>query len=233
MSIMLDKVAPYLGQVIHDVYGRKFGTVVGVYSEVDGKVVAVEVMINDSNYETISSERLELKDDGIKIVPEWFVEAQKVEKKLDTLRKRVKALEELYKKGQIPQHAYKELKEKFDKESAKVKSDAKNVKEVMRRRIYDLENFVIHIEKAMTNLMVSYTSGELPENGFKVSADFMRYAKQTSLEEKKDLEKHVSLITKLEEELASVISSTSQQEQQETLPPVVAQGGPIAVKITN
>lgn len=232
MSITLDKVAPYLGQVIYDLYGRKVGTVVGVYSEVDGKVVAVEVMINDSNYETIPSERLELKDDGVKIAPEWFVEAQKVEKKLDTLRKRVKALEELYKKGQIPQHAYKELKEKFDKESAKVKSDAKNVKEVMRRRIYDLENFVIHIEKAMTNLMVSYTSGELPENGFKVSADFMRYAKQTSLEEKKDLEKHVSLVTKLEEELASVISSTSHQEQQETLP-VVTQGGPIAVKITS
>ncbi|MEM4788566.1 MAG: CdvA-like protein [Ignisphaera sp.] len=232
MSITLDKMAPYLGQVIYDVYGRKVGTVVGVYSEVDGKVTAVEIMVNDSNYETISSERLEVKDDGVKIVPEWLVEAQKVEKKLDIIRKRLKALEELYKKGQIPQHAYKELKEKFDKEYAKVKNDAKNVKEIMRKRIYDLENFVIHIEKAMTNLMVSYTSGELPENGFKVSADFMRYAKQTSLEEKKDLEKHVSLITKLEEELSSVISSTSQQEQQETLP-VVAQGGPIVVKVTS
>ncbi|MEM1644847.1 MAG: CdvA-like protein [Ignisphaera sp.] len=232
MSITLDKMAPYLGQVIYDVYGRKVGTVVGVYSEVDGKVTAVEIMVNDSNYETISSERLEVKDDGVKIVPEWLVEAQKVEKKLDIIRKRLKALEELYKKGQIPQHAYKELKEKFDKEYAKVKNDAKNVKEIMRKRIYDLENFVIHIEKAMTNLMVSYTSGELPENGFKVSADFMRYAKQTSLEEKKDLEKHVSLITKLEEELSSVISSTSQQEQQETLP-VVTQGGPIVVKVTS
>jgi uncharacterized protein YeaO (DUF488 family) len=227
MGIPLEKIIPYLGQLIYDVYGRKSGTVVGIYSEVDGNVVAIEVMINDSIYETLSADRLSVRDDNVKVVPEWLVEVQKVEKKLDTLKKRMTALEELFKKGQIPQHAYKELKEKFEKELNKAKNDAKNLKEVMRKRIYDLENFVLHIEKAMTNLMVSYTSGELPENGFKVSADFLRFAKQASLEEKKDIEKHIGLITKLEEELTSAVS---QQEKQEAVP-ITPQTGPIAVKI--
>lgn len=227
MGVPLEKITSYLSQAIYDVYGRKLGVVVGVYSEIDGNVTAIEVMVNDSIYETIPAERLNLKDDGVRVMPEWLVETQKLEKRLDVLRKRLAALEELYRKGQIPQHAYKELKEKFEKELNKVKSDAKNLKEVMRKRIYDIENFVLHIEKAMTNLMVSYTSGELPENGFKVSADFLRFARQTSLEEKKDVEKHLNIITKLEEELMTALTI---QEKQEAVP-LTPQSGPIAVKI--
>ncbi|MEM0490890.1 MAG: CdvA-like protein [Ignisphaera sp.] len=231
MSITIEKIATCLGQSISDVYGRKIGVVVGIYSEVDGRVTALEVMINDSTYETIPAERLESKDDGVKVLPEWLVETQKLERKLDILRKRVKALEELYKKNQVPQHAYKELKEKFDKEINKVKAEVKSLKDTIRKRQYEIENFIIHIEKAMTNLMISYTSGELPENGFKVSADFMRYAKQTALDEKKDIEKHISLLSKLEEELMSVLKSLETEKADEIVN-VSVQSGPITVKVT-
>ncbi|MEM4506176.1 MAG: CdvA-like protein [Ignisphaera sp.] len=231
MSITIEKIATCLGQSISDVYGRKIGVVVGIYSEVDGRVTALEVMINDSTYETIPAERLETKDDGVKVLPEWLVETQKLERKLDILRKRVKALEELYKKNQVPQHAYKELKEKFDKEINKVKAEVKSLKDTIRKRQYEIENFIIHIEKAMTNLMISYTSGELPENGFKVSADFMRYAKQTALDEKKDIEKHISLLSKLEEELMSVLKSLETEKADEIVN-VSVQSGPITVKVT-
>lgn len=233
MGITIEKTAMYLGQTIFDIYGRKVGTIVGIYSEVDGKITAVEVMINDFNYETVPAERLELRDDSLKVLPEWFVEAQKVEKKLDTLKKRIKALEELYKKNQIPQHAYKELKDKLDKELNKVRTDVKSLKEVMKRRIYELENFILHIEKAMTNLMVCYTSGELPENGFKVSADHLRHARQTTLEERKEIEKHIGIITKLEDELTLVIKSLEESEKQEgTTLTIATQPGPITVKVT-
>uniref|UniRef100_A0A7C2ZLF4 CdvA-like coiled-coil domain-containing protein n=1 Tax=Ignisphaera aggregans TaxID=334771 RepID=A0A7C2ZLF4_9CREN len=233
MSITLDKIAPYLGQTIQDIYGRKVGVLVGIYSEVDGTVNAVEIMVNDFNYETVPAEKIELKDDIPKIVPEWLVVARKVEKKLDTLRKRIKALDELYKKGDIPNHAYQEFKEKFDKELNKIKNDVKNIKEVMRKRLYELENFVMHIEKAMTNLMITYTSGEVPENGFRTSADFMRFAKQTSIDEKKDLEKHTNLINKLEEDLRATLSSLEQEEESGSVSMSVAnQQSPITVKIT-
>lgn len=233
MSLTLERIATYLGQAVQDVYGRKIGIIVGVYSEIDGAVTAIEVTVNDSQYETISAEKLELKDDGLKILPEWLVEARKLEKKLDILRKRVKALDELSRKSQIPQHAYKELREKFDRELGKIKNDVKNVKEIMRKKLYDVENFIIHLEKAMTNLMVSYTSGELPENGFKVSADFVRYAKQSALEEKKDLEKHAGIITKLEEELTSVLKAFEEAEKEEkSVLAVTTQPSPITVKVT-
>jgi hypothetical protein len=235
MSISIESIAPVIGQTITDVYGRKAGVLVSIYSDIDGKVTAIEIMVNDSHYETLPSERLEHGVDGLKILPEWLVEAKKLERKLDILKKRFKATEELYKKNQIPSHAYRELKDKFSKEVEKAKVEVKNIKDVLRRRLYEIENFVIHIEKAMTHLMVNYTAGEVPENGFKISADLMRFARQTALEEKKDLEKHVSLIEKLEQELVSV--TTSGAEEQSLVPPVPAttsaSAAPLSVKVVS
>lgn len=228
MDIAIEGVAPYLGQTITDIYGRKIGILVGVYSDVDGKVSSFEIMTNDASYETITVERFEHNVDGLKLMPEWLVEAKKLERKLDILKKRFKSLEELSKKNQIPQHAYRELKEKFSKDLDKLKIEIKNLKDILRKRTYELENFILHIEKALTHLLISYTSGELPENGFKISADFMRFAKQAAMEERKDVEKHISLIDKLEQELISVVSQP--QEEIQIASPTAAQQ-PIAVKV--
>ncbi|MEM0026748.1 MAG: CdvA-like protein [Ignisphaera sp.] len=236
MSITIENVASNIGQTITDVYGRKIGVLVSVYSDFDGKVTAVEIMTNDMIYETLPADRLEHGIDGLKVLPEWLIEAKKVERKLDVIKKRFKAMEELYKKNQIAVHAYKELREKFTKEIERVKIEAKNVKEMLRKRISDLENFVIHIEKAMTHLMVSYTAGEIPENGFKVSADFMRFARQAAIDERKDLDKHIGLIEKLEQDLTSIVSGFEEQQTIVTpaqSTPTQASATPIAVKVVS
>ncbi len=226
MALTIENIASYLGQPIYDIYGRKIGVLVSVYSDVDGTVTALEVMTNDAIYETIPAERFEYDSEGLKLLPEWLVNAKKVEKKLDVLRKRVRALEELHKKGEVPEHAYKELKDRLWREFEKVKADAKALKEALRKRSYELENFVLHIEKAMTHLMVSYTAGEIPEQGFKNSMDMLRYAKQAAIAEKRAIEEHVTLITKLEREALNATSS----EGEATVP---ASTGPITVKVVN
>ncbi len=226
MPLRLEDVSRYLGQPIYDVYGRRIGILVGVYSEVDGTVTAVEVSTNDSIYETIPAERLEPANDGLKIVPEWLIKARSLEKKLDVIRKRIRALEELYAKKEIPEHAYNELKEKLSKELDKARSESKTLKEDLRKRKFELENFVLHIEKAMTNLMVSYTAGELPEEGFKNSINLLRYAKQLAMEEKKDIEKHLETLTKLEEEIEKALATPSEE-----VVTLETSQGPIVVKV--
>lgn len=237
MSITIESIAPNIGQTITDVYGRKLGVLVSVYSDFDGKVTAVEIMTNDMIYETLPADRLEHGIDGLKVLPEWLIEAKKVERKLDVVKKRFKAMEELYKKNQIAAHAYKELKEKFTKEIERIKIETKGVKELLRKRINELENFIIHIEKAMTHLMVSYTAGEIPENGFKVSADFMRFARQAAVDERKDLDKHIGLIEKLEQELTSTVSGLEEQQTITTpaqnIAAQVSATTPIAVKVVS
>ena len=233
MSVTIENIAPYIGQSVLDIYVRKVGVLVSVYSDVEGNVSAIEVMINDTTYDTISGERLVKDVDGLKIMPEWLVNVRKLERRLDILKKRIKATEELYKKGQIPVHAYQELKERFSKEIEKAKSEVKSARDALRKRLYEIENFVVHIEKAMTHLMVSYTAGEIAESGFKISADFMRFARQAALDEKKDIDKHMAMLEKLEQELQAVLSSNEEAKVAETMPTASTAQQPIAVKVVS
>ncbi len=226
MALKIEDVAQYLGRPVFDIYRRKVGTLVGVYSEVDGTVTALEIMVSDDKYETISAERFELTQEGLRLVPEWVIEAKKVERKLDTVRKRLKAAEELYKKGQIPENVYKEYKNVLIKEYEKVRREAQELKEKLRRKILEIENFVLHLDKAITHLMVSYTAGEIPEQGFKNSIDLLKLSRQAAIDEKKDVEKHLAIIERLESEAASL-------SVEESKAPAAVSGGPMVVKVVS
>jgi len=200
MIITLDQIEKYLGHKIKDPYGRVVGTLVSVYSDIDGVVTNVEVAFSDSDFRTVPAKRIQLTPEGVVIIPEWKAEAIEVEQKLDRARKRYRALEELYRKGQIPVHAYDELKNKLDAQLKRLKTKVKEVRSVLKKRINELEDMVLHIEKAMTHLIVSYTAAEIGEHAFKTSIDILRQARSRAIDEKKDIERHLELIEKLEGE---------------------------------
>ncbi len=233
MLITLDQIVKYLGQKVHDPYGREVGLLASVYSEVDGTVTAIEIV--KSNYaETIPVSRVELTHDGVVIIPAWKAEALMLEKKLDRARKRARALEELYRKGQIPGHAYEDVKKKLDKELHTLRDQSRRIKEELKSRIGELENQIIHIEKAMTHLIISYTAGEIPESNFKVAIDNLRQLKNRAMDEKKDLEKHLELIEKLESEPLEIVRSVVEKIQTAPEPTTIpSTTQPIEVKVVN
>lgn len=239
MELTLDVVVKYLGQPLRDIYGRNIGVVTSVYSDVDGVVNSIEVMTNELIHETIPAKRLDITSDGLRLLPEWLVEAREIERRLDTVRKRLAALEELYRKGQIPHYAYEEVKEKLSSEMDRLRKRAKEAKESLRKRMNDLENMIIHIEKAMTHLLVSYTAGEIPETPFRSAIDKLRFSRQTAQNEKKDVEKHIELIEKLELEAVKRLEIGVEKESSTKMPAVPeksaaeASGGPMVVKVVN
>ncbi|RLG85896.1 MAG: hypothetical protein DRO39_04495 [Thermoprotei archaeon] len=239
MELTLDVVVKYLGQPLRDIYGRNIGVVTSVYSDVDGVVNSIEVMTNELIHETIPAKRLDITSDGLRLLPEWLVEAREIERRLDTVRKRLAALEELYRKGQIPHYAYEEVKEKLSSEMDRLRKRAKEAKENLKRRMNDLENMIIHIEKAMTHLLVSYTAGEIPETPFRSAIDKLRFSRQTAQNEKKDVEKHIELIEKLELEAVKRLEIGAEKESGAKIPAIPeksaaeASGGPMVVKVVN
>ncbi|RLG78151.1 MAG: hypothetical protein DRO12_00350 [Thermoprotei archaeon] len=241
MEFTVDVVVKYLGQPLRDIYGRNIGVVTSIYSDVDGVVNSVEVMTNELIHETIPAKRFDLTSDGLRLLPEWLVEAKEIEKRLDTVRKRLAAVEELYRKGQIPSHAYEEVKGRLSEEMDKLRKRAREAKEKLRKRANDLENMIIHIEKAMTHLLVSYTAGEIPETPFRAAIDKLRFSKQCAQNEKKDVEKHIELIEKLELEAVKKLEVSIEEGEKESakMPavpekaPSGSSSGPVVVKVVN
>jgi len=192
---MLDK---YIGQKVKDPYGRVLGTLASLYSEVDGTVKAVEIVFGESVFKTVEIGRINISNGEIVIIPEWKYASSRVIEKLERARKRAKALEELYSKGEIPKHAYDEFKAKLSRDLDALKDEAKTAKELIRKRINEIEDQVVEIEKALTSLKMSYIAGEIGERGYKQAADILRSHRDRNIDEKNDAKKVLDLIGRLE-----------------------------------
>lgn len=229
MSVTIDQVEKFMGQNVKDEYGRVVGKVLTAFSDVSGEIDSIEVAVNDFTLERISAERIKLTPDGLIIVADWKVKAIKTENKLDRVRKRIRAVEELYRKGSIPGHAYEEIKRKLEAQFKAVKDEVKKVKDLLRKRANDLEDQIIRLEKDISNLLVLYMSNEVSESSYKAAIDYLREAKARCVDEKKDVEKHVDLITKLESEASDTHHTAITSET----PEIVSQSneGPIQVQI--
>ncbi|RLG82019.1 MAG: hypothetical protein DRO09_01205 [Thermoprotei archaeon] len=200
MAITIDQVEKYLGQNIKDEYGRVVGKLLTAYTDVSGRVESIEIALSEYQLENVEVSRLELTHDGIIVVASWKVWAQNVENKLDRVRRRMRAVDELYNKGSIPGYAYDEIKKKLSIELNSVREEAKKVKELLRKKLGQLEDQVIRLEKDMANLMVLYMSNEVSESAYKSAIDQLRMLKARSSDEKRDVERHLEIITKLESE---------------------------------
>jgi len=194
----VDTLDKFVGQKIKDPYQRVIGSLASLYSDIDGNVKAVEILFGDAYFKTISADRIIIQKDEVILLPEWKYSAMKVIERLERARRRAKALDDLYAKGEIARDAYEEFKGQVSKDLDALKKDANEAKEMIRKRIGELEDQVVEIEKAMTSLKMSYIAGEIGERGYKPAADILRQNKDRNFEEKNDAKRILDLIGKLE-----------------------------------
>ncbi|HEW64410.1 CdvA-like protein [Fervidicoccus fontis] len=223
---MLDK---YVGQKVKDPYQRVVGSLASIYSNVDGNVNAVEILFGDINFKTLPAERILIQKDDIILLPEWKYSALKVIERLERARRRAKALDELYAKGEITRQSYEEFKANVSKDLDTLKKDANEAKDMIKKRINELEDQIVQIEKAITALKMSYIAGEISERGYKPAADILRLNKDRNLEEKNDAKKIMDLIVKLETSSLDVESVV--KEVQNVTPQVPQVEQPIVVEL--
>ncbi len=212
MVLMVDEVERYVGLEVKDPYGRKIGRIVALYSEVDGTVTGIELEVNEDTFTTVKADRIKITEDGeLQIIPEWKVEALSLIKQLDKAKRRIKALDDLYSKNEIPRHAYEEFRKRVEKSLSALKVKARDVKQMLKKRTHALEDTIIQIEKAMTALKMSYLAGELSEKGYKAAVEALRQAKDKAVEEKEDIKKILNKIEKLEREPVEIKLPSTQK----------------------
>jgi len=197
-GLTVDRVDEYLGKPVNDPYGRRVGYIVGFYSDVDGNVTSLEVSFNDFDFKQVSIDRFRFDNGNIILLPEWEYNAVLLENRLERIKKRTAALEELNSRKEIPKHTYDEFKKKLDESMMKLKEEAKTVKESLRKRIHEIEDTIVELEKAITSIKVSYISGEVPEKAYKAAMDHLRRNLDTLNNEKDSVKNHLDKIEALE-----------------------------------
>jgi len=198
MDILVDQVDEYLGKPVIDPYNRRLGYVIGFYSDADGRVRALEISLGDVEFKQLDIERFKFENGNIILLPEWEFLALQLENRILRLKKRMAALEELNARKDLPKHAYDSFKKNLEESLMKAKEDAKAVKELLRKRIHELEDSILELEKAMTSIKVSYLSGEIPEKAYKSANEHIRKHLDSCELEKESVKQHLDKIEALE-----------------------------------
>ncbi|MDT7889239.1 MAG: CdvA-like protein [Desulfurococcales archaeon] len=235
MLVLIDEVEKHLGSRVRDPYGRTLGILSSIYSDIDGSVSSIEILREDGILLNIPSERISITPDGIIVIPEWKIEAIRVEQHLDRARKRSRALEDLFSSKEIGSQAYEEIKKGLDATLTRLRERSKQVKGLLRKRLGEIEDELLHLDKAINHLKLSYTSGEIGEQRFKASIENLRAARNRYIDEKKDVEKHIEALEKLETDavIQPKIPTEIQVAQPKIEMPQQNQQKPIEVRIVS
>lgn len=221
--VRIEDIENYLGKPVYDPYGRRIGFIIGFYSDPDGNVYSFEVSFGDFEFREVSIDRFKLGGDGIILIPEWEHQALMIENRIERLRKRISALNELYNKKEIPLHAYESYKKSLENELLKARNDCKNVRDIIRKRMSDLDSIIVELEKTLANLRVNYLAKELSEVAYKEASDHIKKQLEIALREKESVKKHYEKLENLEKQPIDigVRESKEQQVQNQPIPVVV------------
>lgn len=222
MNIRVESVEGYLGKPVYDPYGRRVGYVIGFYADKDGKVYSFEISIGDFEFKEVPIDRFDVNNDGLVLTPEWEYNATVVENRIERIKKRISALNELYSKKEIPLHAYESNKKTLENELVKVKDEAKNVREMMRKRLSELETVIMELERTLAGLRIFYLARELSERSYKEAADHIKRQLEVAVREKESVKKHIEKIEALEKQPIDIgVTQNETQQQVQPVPVVV------------
>ncbi|MBI2938037.1 MAG: CdvA-like protein, partial [Thaumarchaeota archaeon] len=98
-----------IGKQLSDSYGRYFGTIVGINTDESGSVCSIGVDAGCHGFQTISVNQITFMDDNPVLVSNWKFKAESLIKTSGAAQKRIQALEDLRKEGEISQAIYEQL----------------------------------------------------------------------------------------------------------------------------
>ena len=199
MVVPYDVLAKTVGQKIKDIYGRDAGFVININTEIDGTITSVEIA-TDSTIVTVDPSRFKLEQDSVVLLPEWKVKANIILGNVEKIRRRLKALEELYSKNEIDKTDYDEMKRKLNSEYNKVKDEVSKIKGLLKNRLNEIEDQTMKIDKIMIALKISYLASEIDDKAYKSSIEQLKKLKDSYAMERDDIRKTLDKLDNLDKE---------------------------------
>lgn len=211
--MLVESLQEFIGETVYDPYGRVVGSLVSFESDADGVVQSIVIENAYKDIVFVSSDAVEIRDGRLIVWPEWKVLASRVIDSYQRTLKRLKGLEDMYSRGEIPSTVYNELRKKLSTSLDKLKEETKKLKSMLATRQNEIEDNNLKLERAIANLKVSYLAGEVTEKAYKAAIERLRSAKESNAKEVEDIKNARSKIDALESGAVAIVKPEAKTEQ--------------------
>ncbi|MCW4032624.1 MAG: CdvA-like protein [Candidatus Bathyarchaeota archaeon] len=211
----MEEIKKYLGESVFDAYGRTIGKIINLELDANNKAESIKTLSGKGEFIEYPINQVAIEQGRIICLPPWEKEAKGILRQLNTLRKRINALDELYKSGEIREEFYKSLKSNYESSFSKIKESRENILEKAEKRKEDLINKINELQIIFANNKMQFHSGEMDEVTFKPCQEIIQKHIESALKEKNKIDDISKEIISFDETKV-VISTTEEEETQAT-----------------
>ncbi len=187
-----EELKNFLGKQLNDEYGRNLGKVIGLRINDYGQLQALEVEKGSGNLAQYPIDLVTIDKGSLFILPDWKVSSETVQKELDRVIRRIRALGELLQEHQIPPNIYDELKGKQEETMKELIDRKTGLMGNLKDRIASLDKQVDELIRFLINVKMEYRAGLIDESALTVACDAIEPNLKPILQEKKEISTMIS-----------------------------------------
>jgi len=188
MTLSLELGKKYLGKPVVDSYGRSMGRIVGLVADVKNEVGQVEIELGNGDFFNCPSYQVSFKGNEATYIYQWKIDADHVAKELDLAMRRLRALDDLFRIGEIPKDIYDDFRKQHESAVSQLKERRQTLVNGLKDRIGRLNLQIRELQTFLASLKMQHTTGDLEDGIYKEASSSIEAGLSRTFSEKEDIE---------------------------------------------
>jgi hypothetical protein len=193
-----DEIKSFIGKTLSDIHKKHIGRIIGYYANTKNEVTSIELELVNGEFINAPISQIEITGDSIDYIQPWELEADALKNQFDLIVRRIKALDELHKNGDIDKTIYEELRKQHSSSIEELKEQRSILLESLKERSKKLENQIKELEIFLANSKMQHTSGEIDEQAYKTAYEAVNRGLNIAISEKTHLKELIDYLTNVE-----------------------------------
>lgn len=182
-----EDIKPFIGKPVTDIHKRQVGRIVGYYANTRNEATSIELELVNGDFVNTPVNQIEITGDAVYYIQPWELEAESLKKQFDLIIRRIKALDELHRNGDIDEAIYEELRKQHSSSIEELKEQRDALLESLNERIKKLDNQIKELEIFLANSKMQHTSGEIDDQAYRTAYEAVNRGLNRAISEKNHL----------------------------------------------
>jgi sporulation protein YlmC with PRC-barrel domain len=192
-----EEARDYLGKEVKDQYGRRVGTVLGIYTNTRDEVTSFELSVGDGQFEQIPFDMFVVSGGSLTLLKAWKLKAEDVIKEYAEALKREEALQELLRAGEIGKDIFDEMDAQLQSAISALKLKRDEVRKELLEEAAALDAKKHALSHFIANAKMQHRLGDIDDQSFQDILAFSNNALNGIRAEREDISITLEQINRL------------------------------------
>jgi len=177
----------YVGKEVRDIYGTYVGSVLGVTTDTSGQLVSAGIDAGSDGFLELPKENLTVEEEHLVRIPKWKIDIDSFTNDTKVVEKRLHALEELEREGEISPEEYDSIAKAYKEKDVNLKDAYSGITNALNEKAQQLDTHSKALRRFLTTLKVQYKSGEISSEYYTISMNSLNGMNDRLQAEKKEI----------------------------------------------